>query len=653
MNKLLFLAAFLLGASAIVWMGLGFAGTNTLAFTVTAVIGGVYLIGIFELVQFRRATTTLTNSLVSITPDIEKTRQWLDHWLEKLDSSLQNAVRLRIEGERVGLPAPVFTPYLVGLLVMLGLLGTFVGMVDTLSGAVVALEGSTELEAIRSGLAAPIRGLGVAFGTSVAGVAASAMLGFISTMARRERMLATRRLDGKIVTVLREFSLTHQRQEAFAALQSQSAALPAVAGQLQSVAEQLAAMGNRLGEQMLAKQSQFHESVQAQYTALADSVDTSLRDSLAASGRAAGDSIKPVLTEAMSDISASAVETQQQLVTSAHEQLQAFGQLFEAANTAMLTSFDRASSTWVDQSQALQGTIAKSIAESTREIANNAQTTSSKLLTEIGSLLRSTEQLLDARTSTEATLLDDQNKQIERVTTTLTTGLGKLREQEEQSQLAAHDRLADLEATVSSHLTQLGKGLEEPMTRLIQTASETPKAAAEVIGQLRTEIGNNIERDNQLLVERQQVMLQLTKLASSLEHSTSAQREAMEALVNSAATRMGEVSTGFGENLAAELSNISGASAHLAGSATELASLGEAFGQAVQLFKNSNETMIEHLSRIGESMDSSSNRSDEQMAYYVAQAREIIDQSMLSQREIVEDLQKMSSGDEPLAAEAG
>ena len=119
MNKLLFLAAFLLGASAIVWMGLGFAGTNTLAFTVTAVIGGVYLVGIFELFQFRRATTTLTNSLGNITADIEKTRQWLDHWLEKLDSSLQNAVRLRIEGERVGLPAPVFTPYLVGLLVML------------------------------------------------------------------------------------------------------------------------------------------------------------------------------------------------------------------------------------------------------------------------------------------------------------------------------------------------------------------------------------------------------------------------------------------------------------------------------------------------------------------------------------------------------
>jgi hypothetical protein len=191
------------------------------------------------------------------------------------------------------------------------------------------------------------------------------------------------------------------------------------------------------------------------------------------------------------------------------------------------------------------------------------------------------------------------------------------------------------------------------MIRLIQTASETPKAAAEVIGQLRTEIGNNIERDNQLLLERQQVMQQLTKLASSLERSTSAQQQAMEALVNSATTRLEGVSTGFGDNLEAQLSNISGASAHLAGSATELASLGEAFAEAVQLFNSSNETMVEHLGRIGESMDRSSNRSDEQMAYYVAQAREIIDQSMLSQREIVEDLQKMSSGDEPLAAEAG
>ena len=48
--------------------------------------------------------------------------------------ALQNAVRLRVEGERVGLPGPALTPYLAGLLVLLGMLGTFLGMVVTLKG---------------------------------------------------------------------------------------------------------------------------------------------------------------------------------------------------------------------------------------------------------------------------------------------------------------------------------------------------------------------------------------------------------------------------------------------------------------------------------------------------------------------------------------
>ena len=52
----------------------------------------------------------------------------------QLHPSLRNAVRLRIEGERVGLPGPALTPYLAGLLVLLGMLGTFLGMVVTLNG---------------------------------------------------------------------------------------------------------------------------------------------------------------------------------------------------------------------------------------------------------------------------------------------------------------------------------------------------------------------------------------------------------------------------------------------------------------------------------------------------------------------------------------
>ena len=223
-TRLLFNAAALLGAIAILWMGVDFIGANALALAVTLVIGFVYGLGLVELVQFRRDTARLRGALESAG---ETDR--LDTWLSPLPPTLRNPVAQRIRGDRVGLPAPVFSPYLVGLLVMLGLLGTFIGMVDTLHGAVIALEGSTELNAIRAGLAAPIQGLGLAFGTSVAGVAASAMLGLNATLSRRERMQVTRLLDQCAGTVFREHSLQYNRQQTYLAMQGQAEALPQVA----------------------------------------------------------------------------------------------------------------------------------------------------------------------------------------------------------------------------------------------------------------------------------------------------------------------------------------------------------------------------------------------------------------------------------------
>ena len=115
-------------------------------------------------------------------------------WIARLPAGLQPAVRQRVDGERTPLPGPVLAPYLVGLLVLLGMLGTFLGMVITFKGAMFALETSSSLESIRSALAVPIQGLGLSFGTSIAGVAASAILGLLSAMSRRERLEAARLL---------------------------------------------------------------------------------------------------------------------------------------------------------------------------------------------------------------------------------------------------------------------------------------------------------------------------------------------------------------------------------------------------------------------------------------------------------------------------
>jgi hypothetical protein len=172
--------------------------TNPLALAVTAIVVVVYLVGAAELFRYQQATARLAG----VIKDLTETPNDLDAWLSGLDTSLRSAVRLRVQGDRVALPGPVLAPYLAGLLVLLGMLGTFLGMVVTLRGTGLALESATDLQAIRASLAAPVQGLGFAFGTSIAGVATSAMLGLLSALCRRERIAATSFLDATIATLL-------------------------------------------------------------------------------------------------------------------------------------------------------------------------------------------------------------------------------------------------------------------------------------------------------------------------------------------------------------------------------------------------------------------------------------------------------------------
>ena len=72
----------------------------------------------------------------------------------------------------------------------------------------------------------------------------------------------------------------------------------------------------------------------------------------------------------------------------------------------------------------------------------------------------------------------------------------------------------------------------------------------------------------------------------------------------------------------------------------------------MQLFSQSSDQLMAHLQRIDEALGQSIARSDEQLAYYVAQAREIIDLSLMSQKQIVDDLQRSPAAAPPLAGEA-
>ena len=83
------------------------------------------------------------------------------------------------------------TRYLVGLLIFLGLLGTFWGLLETISsvGATIgALDASSNdslviFEELKAGLEAPLSGMGTAFSSSLFGLAGSLVLGFLDLQA--------------------------------------------------------------------------------------------------------------------------------------------------------------------------------------------------------------------------------------------------------------------------------------------------------------------------------------------------------------------------------------------------------------------------------------------------------------------------------------
>jgi hypothetical protein len=580
MNRNICIAAFVLGLLTVVWVGIGYITTNPLALIMTLLIGTAYGAGVLEMRRFREATLTLSAALEAIPQNLTH----LGDWIDKVHPSLRNAARLRIEGERTGLPGPALTPYLIGLLVMLGMLGTFLGMVVTLNGAVFSLEGSTDLQAMRSSLSAPIKGLGLAFGTSIAGVAASAMLGLISTLCRRERLTIAQRLDAKIATTLRGFSLAHQREETFKALQFQAQALPDVVDKLQAMMAAMERQNQQLYERMVANQDSFHRDVKTVYAELASSVDQSIKTSLTESARTAGDTIKPIVEATMQGIARATESLHTKMGDTVQQQLDGLSERFG-------------------------GTLATLQADMASRDEKRLAALTQSLEAMAAALQREWQQ----------------------------AGAHTLAQQ--QQICATMDRTAqDITTQTQTHASQtIGE-----ISRLVETAAEAPRAAAEVIGQLRQEVSNNMARDNALLEERGRIMATLNVLLDAINQSASEQRSAIDSLVTASAALLDRVGSQLAEKIGTESNRMADMTTQVASSAIEVSSLSEAFGFAVQQFANANEKTIASLTRIETSLNKSMARSDDQLAYYVAQARELIDLSIMSQQRIVEDLQQLA-----------
>ncbi|ONE15634.1 chemotaxis protein [Burkholderia pseudomallei] len=839
------LVVFFAGLAAVCWIGAGYAVSNPVALAVTLVIAAGYLAGALELRRYRQATSTLAQAVAALSEPPAA----LGAWLERLHPSLRHAVRVRVEGERVALPGPALTPYLVGLLVLLGMLGTLIGMVMTLRGTGAALESSTDLQAIRASLAAPVKGLGFAFGTSIAGVATSAMLGLLSALCRRERLDAAQALDAKIATTLRVHSHAHQRDETFRLLQRQADLMPTLVERLQAMMHSLEQQSAASAERQIAGQQAFLGKAEETYARLASSVGQSLTDSVAESARVAGSALQPVMETTMAGLARETAALHDALTQAVQRQLDGLSAGFEttAAHVAdvwrhaladhqrssdalaqrlhgsidrIVESFDRRSAdlldgvrarldatassvsdawrgalaqqeqaneahaernrqaletaaatferhsaallraigeshsalqatlesrdeqrlaTWTDSLSSIAAKLGTEWAQTSAQAANRQQTicdalahtardlsaqatafeqhtaallrtmseshsalqatlesrdeqrlatwtdslgsiaaklgtewaqtsaqaanrqqaicdalahTSRDLSAQATAFEQHTAALLRAMSESHSALQATLESRDEQRLATWTDSLGSIAAklgtewaqtsaQAANRQQAIYDALAHTARDLSAHTQAHASATIAEISQLVQAASEAPRVAAEVVAELRQKLSDSMVRDTAMLEERNRMLATLETLLDAVNHASSEQRAAVDALVATSSALLQRVGTQFTDEVGTQTDRLGGVAAQITGSAVEIASLGDALGAAVQSFGESNDKLVAHLQRIEAALDKSLARSDEQLAYYVAQAREVIDLSMMSQKQIIEELQRV------------
>ncbi|WP_368561980.1 DUF802 domain-containing protein [Pseudoxanthomonas sp. UTMC 1351] len=694
-KNILGFVVFLVGLIAVCWIGAGYLGSNPLAATVTVVIGICYLAGALELYRYRQATSTLAKAV----EDAALAQSDLRDWLARLHPSVRNAVRLRIEGDRVALPAPGLTPYLVGLLVLLGMLGTLLGMMATLSGTGLALESATDLEAIRGSLASPVKGLAFAFGTSIAGVATSAMLGLLSALCRRERLQAVQRLDVEIATRLHTYSRAYQREEAFKLQQRQTELMPVLIDRLQAMMATIEQQTAATSERLLVSQEDFHTKTEATYMRLASSVEQSLKAGVAENAQAFSTALQPVIEATMAGVAREAALMHDAVTHAVQRQLEGLSAGFEKTSIAaadtwkaalaeqrrsnealtqdMRQSLEHFADTFDQRSAGLLEAISVRFEAATSGAADAWNNVLSQQEAANENLTLRNQQALAATAAT----FEEQATSLVGVMRQSHADLQILLESRDQQRLATWtETLGSMTAVLNRNWEQLGEAVASrqqeicdtlartandisaqaqahasetigEISRLAQVASEAPKAAAEVVAEIRQKLSDSMSRDTAMLEERSRLLETLEILLVTVNQASAEQRAAIDALVTTSADLMDRVGSRFADHIEGETGKLEAVAAQVTGSAVEVASLGEAFGMSVQLFGQSTDALTERLQHISTALDTSLARSDEQLAYYVAQAREVIDLSMLSQKQIIEELRQLADRRAPVEVE--
>ena len=103
--------------------------------------------------------------------------------------------------------------YMTGLLVFLGLLGTFWGLIETvgsvgkvIDGLKVGGDAGSLFDTLKEGLAAPLGGMGISFSSSLFGLAGSLILGFLDLQSSQAQNRFYTDLEDWLASTVREYA---------------------------------------------------------------------------------------------------------------------------------------------------------------------------------------------------------------------------------------------------------------------------------------------------------------------------------------------------------------------------------------------------------------------------------------------------------------
>src|SRR5690606_26050746 len=393
-------------------------------------------------------------------------------------------------------------------------------------------------------------------------------------------------------TTLRPHSQAWQREEAFRLLQRQAGQMPALVERLDAMTAALEQQNRAAADQLSARQNDFHARTEAAYTRLATSVEQSLKASVADSARAVGAALQPAVEARMAGLAREAASMQATVTDAVQQQLDGLASGMETANAAAAAHWAGA----VAEQQRANTALVKDLDESLTRLTDNFEQRSTGWLDSVSTRIDvSTAATANAWSNTLARqeavneALAARNEQaLANAATTLQkyasdlAGVMQHSHAELQQALESRDqqrleRWTEAFGAMTEQAQAQARDTIAEISRLVDAASEAPRAAAEVVAELRQKLSDSMVRDTAMLEEHTRLLGTLETLLDAVNHASTEQRTAVDALVGTSADLLERVGTRFTDRVEAETGRLGTAAAQVTRGAVEVEGLGEAF----------------------------------------------------------------------------